>query len=266
MLDDRKKTMVLGALFVVIIGVGAFQMIPKGQPAPPPKKTDTAFHPFTPVASSAQKTSATTAATPAPFSAPGSPGMTTAVETPAPTLGSSVKTPNSTPTATPGASSTPAHGTETAPDASQTEPPLAERDPFEAPPDADASADNKGTRPAVTPAGRSTVASNGPSAPIKEISGNLSPVILPSGQVAPGIGGGKGLSTEPIFVWHLVGLMSGAHPLAVLADATGNQRLIRAGSSIDPDSKLISVDRDSATVVFRGKTLRLSLVGDQNAK
>ena len=62
------------------------------------------------------------------------------------------------------------------------------------------------------------------------------------------------------------GLMSGVHPLAVLSDATGNQRLIRLGSEIDPDSMLISVGRDSAAVIFRGKMLRLSLVGDQNAK
>jgi hypothetical protein len=141
------------------------------------------------------------------------------------------------------------------------EPPLAERDPFEAPPDAEPPT----KKPAVTSSSRGTVASNGPSAPIREITGNISPVILPEGKSgAQGVA--KTGSAEPTMAWHLIGLMCGAHPLAVLADATGDQRLIRAGSAIDPDTKLISVDRDSATVLFRGKKLRLSMVGDQNAK
>jgi hypothetical protein len=87
--------------------------------------------------------------------------------------------------------------------------------------------------------------------------------------------GGLGLGTGPLtvqalpeakFAFTLSGVMLGAKPMAVFTDATGNQRLILLGGSLDPDSKVISIDKDTVTVRFHGKTLRLTVEGNPNAK
>jgi hypothetical protein len=38
------------------------------------------------------------------------------------------------------------------------------------------------------------------------------------------------------------------------------------GGSLDPDSKVTSIDKDAVTVRFHGKTLRLTVEGNPNGK
>jgi hypothetical protein len=206
MQDDRKKTIVLGALFVVIIAVGAFQLRPSGATPPPAKATPSAVAQAAQTQAQAQEQTKEAAAT-----------------------------------------------------ASAELPPLPARDPFAAPDKA----------PATTP---TPPAAPGPQ--IHPMSGMIPPMGIPGAQLVKDQGlplagtsaGAPAPKIESTMTWRLTGVVTGAHPLAVLADATGNQRLIRVGSAIDPDSELTSVSKNSATIVFRGKTLHLFVSGDPNAK
>jgi hypothetical protein len=71
---------------------------------------------------------------------------------------------------------------------------------------------------------------------------------------------------EAKFGFTLSGVMLGQRPMAVFTDSQGNQRLILLGGSIDPDTKVISIEKDAVTVRFHGKTLRLTVEGNPNAK
>jgi hypothetical protein len=205
MQGDRKKTMILGILFLVIVAVGAFQLRPS---APPPAAKSKPVIDLK-IAEQAKD------ATPAP-----NPDL----------------------------------------------PPFAERDPFDIP--ADSVAATK-----VVPQATAQQASPIVVQP-KSLGGMIPPMSITGARLTKETGSTTGASAlgnaaakpEPTMNWHLAGVVSGAHSLAVLADATGNQRLIRVGSAIDPDSHLVSVGKGSATILFRGKTLRLLITGDPNAK
>ena len=73
---------------------------------------------------------------------------------------------------------------------------------------------------------------------------------------------------EPVakFSFSVSGVMLGSKPMAVFTDAQGSQRLVMLGGSLDPDTKVISIDKDAVTVRFHGKTLRLTVEGNPNAK
>lgn len=95
---------------------------------------------------------------------------------------------------------------------------------------------------------------------------------MPPAQIGgPGFGAGTGPMTiqalpEAKFAFSLSGVMLGAKPMAVFRDAQGNQRLILLGGSLDPDSSVTSIEKDTVTVRFHGKTLRLTVEGNPNAK
>jgi hypothetical protein len=87
----------------------------------------------------------------------------------------------------------------------------------------------------------------------------------------PGPGqGGSGTTTvvpvEPEFKYALVGVVVGETPAAVFADATGGQRLITLGGSLDNDTKLISISQGKAVVKFGKKTITLTIGGTASAK
>ncbi|HWA83342.1 MAG TPA: hypothetical protein VG820_07920 [Fimbriimonadaceae bacterium] len=82
--------------------------------------------------------------------------------------------------------------------------------------------------------------------------------------------GNAPLSVQPVpeakFAFTVSGVMLGTKPMAVFTDAQGNQRLVMLGGSLDPDSTVVSIDKDAVTVRFHGKTLRLTVEGNPNAK
>lgn len=105
------------------------------------------------------------------------------------------------------------------------------------------------------------------------------PTPMPKAPPLPDVGidktGGFGGGNSPVLVqnvpnagfsYTLSGVMLGAKRMAVFTDSQGNQRLILLGGSIDPDSKVISIDKDVVTVSFHGKTIRMTVEGNSNAK
>ena len=71
---------------------------------------------------------------------------------------------------------------------------------------------------------------------------------------------------EPTFDYSLNGVILGRRPAAVLRDKQGNQRLVTVGGMIDGDSTLIEVRQGAAIVDVRGKRRRIELNGDSDAK
>lgn len=96
------------------------------------------------------------------------------------------------------------------------------------------------------------------------------PVLPPMQIDTKGGFGNAPLSVQPLpeakFAFTVSGVMLGAKPMAVFTDAQGNQRLVMLGGSLDPDSSVTSIDKDAVTVRFHGKTLRLTVEGNPNAK
>ena len=71
---------------------------------------------------------------------------------------------------------------------------------------------------------------------------------------------------EPPFTFSLAGILVGSRPAAVFKDAQGGQRLVVQGAALDGDTQVILIERDSVSVRFRGKTLRLTIGGNPSAK
>lgn len=63
------------------------------------------------------------------------------------------------------------------------------------------------------------------------------------------------------FQWAVSGTVEGGRPCAVFTDATGKQKLVSVGGSIDPDSQLLSISKGKVTISHRGKTKTLSVGG-----
>lgn len=57
-------------------------------------------------------------------------------------------------------------------------------------------------------------------------------------------------------------ITGGGKPAAVFTDASGNQRLVPVGGSLDGDSKVVAIDKGNVIIEHRGKTQRLSLGGN----
>ncbi len=71
---------------------------------------------------------------------------------------------------------------------------------------------------------------------------------------------------EPVFEYSLVGIVEGAHPMAVFEDGKGNQRLLEAGQSVGSSATIIQISRGKVRVKFNEKTLTLNVGGNPNAK
>jgi hypothetical protein len=78
--------------------------------------------------------------------------------------------------------------------------------------------------------------------------------------------GGVPAPREDVFEYRVSGLIVGRKPVAVFADAQGNQRLVPLGGSIDGDSKVVGIDRGRVTVIHKGKTLTLTPGGNPSER
>ena len=247
-MNDKKKTLVIAGLAVVLIGVGAFQFIPKGE-SPATAATTSAV----------SKPSASTAA--------GGKGS-------GPAAGSGASTSAKTGGSTSGGLSEK--------DKAEADPqkamliamvkdPLPKRDPFQqqvlAPgqtvdPNAymPENEEPKGTKPGpVRSTGRRSY--GGP-----PIMGDVPPVNpLPNGMEGQQAGpvtlqNGPPLRQPGEFAYQVKGVIVGKKPMAVFEDDNGNQRLVPLGGSIDGDSTVTGVEKGKVRIRHKGKdkTLRLS--------
>lgn len=86
---------------------------------------------------------------------------------------------------------------------------------------------------------------------------------LPNAEIGVQPAGAEPVKVD-VFGYTLAGIVLGNHPAALFADGAGNQKLVREGSSIDGDARLISISRGKVTVSHRGKTLSITLGGDSS--
>lgn len=72
------------------------------------------------------------------------------------------------------------------------------------------------------------------------------------------------LPSEPTY--SVSGVILGNRPAAVITDDKGNQRLVSVGGSVDGDGKIIAIERGKVVVKRKGKTVTLTVGGSPNAK
>ena len=84
---------------------------------------------------------------------------------------------------------------------------------------------------------------------------------IPEGGSAP-VAGGK-LPSIDDFPYTVAGTMVGDRPCVLFTDASGKQKLVREGGAIDGDSHVVSISKGLVTVNHRGKT-RTFRVGDMD--
>lgn len=99
--------------------------------------------------------------------------------------------------------------------------------------------------------------------PVNPIPGNLN--------IQPTNGGATGPSMTlptPGPSYNVTGVITGERPAAVFVDASGNQRLVTVGSSLDGDSQLVGVEKGNVTLRNKktGKTQTLTVGGTPNVK
>ncbi len=85
--------------------------------------------------------------------------------------------------------------------------------------------------------------------------------VLPSVGNTAEISGGKLPSIED-FPYTVAGTMVGNRSFVLLKDASGKQKLVSEGSAIDGDSRVISVSKGQVTVSHRGKTKTFRVGGN----
>jgi len=79
------------------------------------------------------------------------------------------------------------------------------------------------------------------------------------GQPLPGPGGQgpAAPAADPIFAWHLMGISYGKREGMALFQAGSQSVSVFNGSSLDPDTKILSITKRLVVVVFHGKRLEL---------
>lgn len=85
--------------------------------------------------------------------------------------------------------------------------------------------------------------------------------VLPNVGGQAEISGGKLPSIED-FPYTVAGTMVGNRSFVLLKDASGKQKLVSEGSAIDGDSRVISVSKGQVTVSHRGKTKTFRVGGN----
>lgn len=239
MKGDKKKMMVLGALLVVILGVGAFQLVGGGGSKPPETKTKKS----TEVASRSGSS------------------LTVRTATGAPTTGSPNASTGATKPGDPNAVVDPKLVAMSA---------LPVRDPFDGskfqpapPPKA------KETTPKATT--DSHPRSSGP----RPLGGKMPPfpvgsdgnIGLPSaGAGQTGVSPGAPLKDPNAFNYSVSGVITGDKPAAVFTDEKGNQQLVSVGGSVGGDSQVVAISRGHVTVRHRGKNMTFTVGGAPNEK
>lgn len=103
--------------------------------------------------------------------------------------------------------------------------------------------------------------------PIKNIGGSgFKPMPIGDG-VLPNIGGSAEISGGKLpsiedFPYTVAGTVVGDRSFVLLKDASGKQKLVSVGSSIDGDSRVISISKGLVTVNHRGKTKTFRVGGN----
>lgn len=224
-MNEKKKVMILAALFVVVIAVGAFQFM--GSSTPPPAATTTA--------DATDETVTTDGSEPTDDAA-----LTEGAE------GDEPEGFNGSETAV-----LDENGQPVAPlvfDASGRQiVALMARDPFKAPGGVDETtvqAPPTNTAPVERP---------------KPVKRDPMPGYVPldPGNFGPLPGAGLTQAEEPEPSFRVTGVLVGVKPIAVFEDDKGNQRLVPLGGSVDGDTKVTGIERGKVTVSRRGKETTL---------
>lgn len=90
--------------------------------------------------------------------------------------------------------------------------------------------------------------------------GNMS---LPSANGDIKLEASKPMADPNAFGYAVSGVIVGHRPAAVFTDASGNQRLIPVGGSIDGDSRVVGISRGKVTIRHRDKTITMTVGGTQ---
>jgi hypothetical protein len=228
--QEAKKLVVVGALAVVLLAVGAFQFLGKGGGGNAPAATP----------------QAETAAD--PQAAEGESNETEAGETPKTAVTGS-------PTASGHEKQAPAQ-TGAAQPSLFAMAPLPVRDPFRP---GEVQLREPEPPPALPPAAP-TARRQTPNAPFDLGATPLNPMITGS---LPAVGGALPMGAtapepqEPVL--RLRGVVSGTTPMAVLEDGNGRQRLVEVGGYLDAESRITSIQGETVTIVRRGQRKSLTI-------
>lgn len=226
-MDDKKKIAALAALFIVMIGVGAFQFIKSGSPeAPAPK------------AAAATEQKSADVKTEKVASETGPSGQQADEHADKADTAEETK-PEVDPALVAAAR-------------------LGKRDPFDG-----RQWDKSLVRPDNTPAPAPIAPPI--QRPRRSISGQLpfDPTkvgVLPEGG-GPAITPGGKLPNLDEFPYTVSGTILGDRPCVVVTDAEGKQKVVPVGGSIDGDSQVLSISKGKVTVRHRGKTKTFSVGG-----
>ncbi|MES1227346.1 MAG: hypothetical protein ABUL72_01665 [Armatimonadota bacterium] len=259
-MKNNQKTLIVAALAVVLLGVGAFTFLPQlTAPKPTVVAVKTAPAVGTP----------TTADTKVPES-PGKPVVGDSIQTPASVPGTGDPNapidPTKAPTDPTKAPSDPA----LKPDGTKPEESSKLRDPFAKPSNVSGFSSNLANAP-VTPAGvkPATPLPGTPGASSAPRSGGSQPWLQPlnpGGGSLPAIGstplpmggGGGSLPTAAAATpkgprYKLKGVLRGTVNVAVFEDSDGNQRMVRVGEQCDAKTKVTGISQGKVTVKEDGK-------------
>jgi len=220
MKSDKKKLMVLGALALVLVAVGAFTFVGGGSPPPAPvAKTEP-----TPDDEAATGDEAT--------------GETEGTETKATDPGSQLVAQLS-------AGELPTRDPFQPDIVAKVEPPVTE-------PPAQASA------PRQTPTVRRRPSGIGGSLPPFNPMGSGGG-LPPIGGPGIGLEPGTALRSPDDPGYRVKGVIQGSKPMAVLEDGNGNQKLVPVGGSVDGDTQVTGIEKGKVRVRHRGKEKTLDL-------
>lgn len=213
--NDKQKVLILGALFVVMIGVGAFTFMGSSGAAPAPvtaaEGEGSGVTPPEPSVVDGTGTAAAAAAATNPEAQPGVPVESLyAQRDPFKPVDAKAE--------------------------SDLTPPLAESTPPPAPP----------TKPA-------RIATAAPLPPMDPMGGSVQPLPGASGNVpGPGQMPGMGATNEPPKPSYRVsGVITGDRPMAVLEDSDGKQRLVKVGDRVD-GRRVVAIRRGKVVLEEKG--------------
>ncbi len=139
--------------------------------------------------------------------------------------------------------------------------PLAPRDPF-----LTAAFIGVGTTPPVAPVKPTggTGVSSGPKQTLIDVSrGPAFTGDIKGGSTGPLV---PAEPPKPVFGYTLVGIVNGAHPMAVFDDGKGNQQLVEIGQGIGPSATILTISRGKVRVKFNAETLEFNVGENPNAK
>lgn len=262
MKNDKQKVMILAALGVVMVGVGAFSFMGGSEPAAPPATTKKQ-EPEAETTSHSETETGTSETTPG-TSPETSPETVVKID---PETGKPVTSPVG------------AEGGQAAEGTVPTAPPeinvlvdpeavrvaqLSARDPFNGVRWDPMERIRPVSQPSnPTPPRTSTTRRPGslggkpitvPPFPVDGTDG-LNP-ISGGGQIGTTPGGMPTIEEPP---YKVNGIVRGANSAAIVTDGSGKQRIVRVGSNLDPDTKVLGVENGKMIVRYRGKIKTVSI-------